>query len=211
MHPETARWIEFVDGSMSGALRADMERHLAECATCRATAHEIRIVMEALGAPPLPEPSATAQRAAMRAFSSSRLPLGLPEWAAKLPQRVVQLVFDTFAQPELAFAGARTGSAVRRVRFETEDLELDVLVESRGDQRRVLGQLLALGVDVSPIADAAYFVSVQGRLVNTGVTNDHGEFMSDIAAPGAVQILVRAHDALARFQLPEDAGGVSAP
>jgi anti-sigma factor RsiW len=210
MHPETASWIEFVDGALSAAAREEMQRHLDACEACRSTEREIRAVVDALGSPAPPEPSAAAVHAAVRAFHALRLPAGLPQWARDLPQRVVRLAFDTFAQPQLAFAGARAGSAARRVRFEAEDLELDVLVEARGERRRLLAQLLALGGEVSPISAANFFVSVGGRLVTAGVTNDHGEFLSDVGVPGAVQIFVRAHDALARFHLPEDPGGDSA-
>jgi hypothetical protein len=166
---------------------------------------DIRLVILALAESPLSEPSAEAVRAALRSFAPARLPLGLPEWAASLPQRVVRVVFDTLAQPDLAFAGARSASAARRVRFEAEDLELDVLVESRGDQRRVLAQLLSLGAGVGPISDADFFVSVGGHLIAAGVTNEHGEFRSEVRERGPVQILVRAQQALARFHLPEDA------
>lgn len=159
-HPAERTWLAFVEDSLASEERGALERHLASCRSCRDVVTAARRLVQAFGEGPLPEPSATLVESAFRAFAAARppLPTGLPEHATRLAQRFVEVVFDAFARPEAAFAGTRSAQVARRVRFEAADLELDVLIEARGDKRRLVAQVLALGKSVHPIADVYFFV-----------------------------------------------------
>lgn len=209
-HPDSSRWIEFVEGSLANDSREELESHLAACETCRTAEQFVRRVMNALASSDLPEPSGAALRTALRSFRSSHLPAGIPEHVRKLGQLVVDLVFDSFAHPERAFAGARTGSLARRLRFESESLELDVLVEAQGDRRRLTAQLLGLKAAAHPIADVDYWVSVNGQLTATGITDDQGGLTVEIGT-GEIEILLVAGGSLSCFRIPETAADPANP
>jgi hypothetical protein len=202
MHPDPPKWIKFVDGSLTGTKRQTMEDHLVTCEECRGTEERVRRVLSSLALGPPETPSNSALQAALGAIESP-LPTGLPTGVRELAQRFVRLVADSLAQPDLVFAGARSASLARRLRFEADDLELDVLVESRGDRRRVMAQLLSLGADLSPISDANIFVSTGGRLAATGVTDDCGQLFSEIDGAGPIEICVVARNSIARFRIPD--------
>ena len=210
-HPHSTRWIAFVEGSLANADRLELQSHLAACETCRADEQGIRRVMNALASSELPEPSDAALRKALRSFRASHLPAGIPEHVRKLAQRIVDVVFDSSAYPERAFAGARSGGLARRLRFEAEALELDVLVEAHGDRRRVIAQLLALQVDVHPIADIDFWVSVGTQLVATGITDDQGGLVVEVGSPGEIEILLVAGGSLASFRIPETSADSASP
>jgi anti-sigma factor RsiW len=62
MHPEEARINEYVDGTLGADERAELERHFAECASCRTLADDLReLTLAARNLAPT-EPPATAWR-----------------------------------------------------------------------------------------------------------------------------------------------------
>lgn len=204
MHPRIEIWLAFLDESAEGVNRDRLQAHLEGCPTCRAVVDDARRMTQALGTDRLLAPSAAARDAALRAFRPSPRAPALPEWAARLRERVARLVFDSFANPREAFAGARSAGIAHRVRFESAGLELDALVEPRGDRRRLTAQLLRLGREVSPVASAAWIVSVGERLEGEGRTDESGELSHDVPPAGEIQIRIAAGpDDLAVFRIPD--------
>jgi hypothetical protein len=204
MHPRAGDWFEFVDGSIATVDRAPMAEHLEHCRECRDATRDVRRLVAAFGLGRAEAPSDRAVRSALAAFRATVPPAGLPAWARELARRAVRLVSDTQARPELAFAGTRTASVGRRLRFESENMELDVMIESGGDGRRLVAQLLSLGADPEPIADAHVFVTVRGNLAASSKTDDHGQVFSEIAVSGRVDIWVVDRDRILRFSIPDD-------
>jgi hypothetical protein len=206
VHLSAADLIGFLEGSVDARAVERTERHLQECPRCREKERELGRLIRSMAADRLLEPSDAAMEAVIRRFGRSRRESPLPDWARGLRETVARLVFDTLRQPDLAFAGARTGAGARRLRFEAGDLELDVLIEPEGGRRRLTAQLLALGVGGSPISDANYLVSVAGHLETTGETDEHGELASDLRTAGEIEIHVAAHRTLALFRIPDRPG-----
>jgi hypothetical protein len=149
-------------------------------------------------------PSDRAVRSALAAFRATVPPAALPAWARELARSAARLVSDTQTRPELAFAGARTATLGRRLRFESDSMQLDVLVKSGGDGRRLIAQLLSLGTDPQPIADAHVFLTVRGNLAASSKTDVHGQVFSEIARSGRVDVWIVDRDRILRFAIPDD-------
>jgi hypothetical protein len=150
-------------------------------------------------------PSPSARDAALRAFRPVRTAPLLPDWARGLPERAAALVFDSFAGAGsgTAFAGARSAGLARRLRFESGGVELDALIEPRGDGRRLTAQVLRLSGTARPIASARWVVSVGDRVEGEGRTDASGELAREVAGAGEIQIRVAASAGrLTVFRIP---------
>ncbi|MEZ5064122.1 MAG: hypothetical protein R3B81_05270 [bacterium] len=195
-------WLRYVlkdtsDGE-NEAIRARLEAQDAEAVA------EIRRwerVLAGLGADRLLEPSQAVVEAVYRVFRTSGNIL--PDWVRGLRERAARLVFDSLAAPEAAFAGARSASIARRLRYETDGLELDLLVESEGDRRRLAAQLLLLGNPPRPLDDARWLLLSDGRLAATGSTDERGELVVETERGGEVELRVAHGGALVTFHVPE--------
>ena len=189
MHLTTESLIEFIDGSHSDATRGRLEAHLGVCGRCREREQEIRRMLEALAFDRLIEPSAASVAATFRALRPSVV-ADPPHWAKGLPQRLARMVFDSFASPRQAFAGARAVSVARRLRFEVDQLELDVLVETHGDRRHLTGQVLSLVETPQPVGGRPFYVLAAGAVVAEGETSDHGEIVLEADPAGELEIRI---------------------
>jgi putative zinc finger protein len=93
----TERLSEYLDGTLGGAERLDCERHLAECAECRATLDELqRVVARARALEP------RAPRADLWAGIASRIGVSRPGVASLAEQRARRHI--AFTLPQLAAA-----------------------------------------------------------------------------------------------------------
>jgi anti-sigma factor RsiW len=203
VHPEFESWVERIQGSLSASDRESLEAHLAACSECRELERDVRRVLEALASDRLLEPSPAALRAVLRAIRPARESAPGPAWARGLPERMARLLFDTLATPELAFAGARIAAAARRLRFEANGLELDVLVETDGDRHRLTAQLLSSGPEIAPVAGSRFLIVVGGRVEAEGETDADGELACSVAGAGELEIRLAACGTLAVFRVPE--------
>lgn len=204
MHPSFEQWVEYHEGQLPEPRRAELEAHLdSGCSACRAMETEVKRLVAALTGDRLLDPSAAAVCAAEAAFHPQQRVARLPDWARGLRETLAGLVFDSYARPEAAFAGARSASVARRLCYETQGLELDVLVESEGDQRRMTGQLLLLGTPARPLGGARFAVTCSGVLVGEGETDARGEFVLSMDLPGEVELRVVQAGRLVTFRIPE--------
>lgn len=203
MHPAVETWIALVDGTVDDAERSRLLTHLERCAPCREREREVQRVLEALARDRLLRPSESAVAAVLRAIRPARAAPSLPDWARGLVERAGRIVFDSFARPRETFAGARSAPAARRIRFEAADLELDVLIETRGDRRRLTAQVLDLGGEPTSLAGTGYLVSSGDRIEAEGEADAHGGFVREIATPGEIEIRVAAGRRMAVFRIVE--------
>jgi anti-sigma factor RsiW len=183
--------IELIEGAVSDTTRRHLEEHLAACGTCRERMQEIRRVLEALASDRLIEPSGASIDIALRALHPMAV-VEPPRWAKGLPERLARVVFDSFVNPQQAFAGARTVSIARRLRFEIDQIELDALVEVEGDSRRLTGQVLSLSETPEPVEGAPFSVLAAGAVVAEGETSSHGEIVMESAPAGEFEIRLGA-------------------
>jgi hypothetical protein len=201
VHPDVAAWIERIQGSASPSTAERLEAHLAACPTCREIERDLRRVMEAMAADRLLEPSPGAVRAVLNAFRPRR-DVPSPGWARGLPERIARVLFDTLAAPQQAFAGARAAAAARRLRFESDALELDALLESEGDRLRLTAQLLTTADPVAPVPGARFLVAVGGRVEAEGVTDADGELACLVPPGDDVELRLAAGGSLCVFRVP---------
>jgi anti-sigma factor RsiW len=205
MHPEHDRWIALASGELSGAEERELSAHLAGCPACRDTEHAVRRVVQAMMAGPPPLPSDAATRAAIDAFGARLLPRGLPDRVRELKQRWIDLVFDSLAPSDALFAGARGSVPARRVRFEADDLELDVLVETSPGGRRLVLQVSHLGHAQHPLPETSVFICAGGNVVTSGETDAYGQYRSALVeVSGDIEVDVAAATTLARFRIPDE-------
>jgi hypothetical protein len=148
-------------------------------------------------------PPAALVEAAVRSLRAGETAPALPAWAGRLASQAARLVFDSFAAPGTAFAGARSAGVARRLRFEEDGLELDLLVETAGDTRRLAGQLLELGEEPAPLASARWLALVAGAVETTGRTDERGELVAELFRPGPTELGVARGDRLVVFRVPE--------
>jgi hypothetical protein len=203
MHPRFEDWIELIEGSVAGAARHRLEEHLAECDECCKREREIRDMLETMVADRLLEPSPAALSSVFEALRPSGFKLTLPGWARGLRERLARPAFDTLENRQEAFAGARSSSVARRLRFNEGRLELDILVEAEGDRRRLTAQLLSLGEEPQPLVGARFLVSASGTIEADGETDAHGGFLREVAAPGDIEVRVATEDGLVVFTIPD--------
>jgi hypothetical protein len=203
MHPRFENWVELIDGSVAGEARRRLEEHRSACERCRRREMEIRQLLETMVSDRLLAPSPAALSPAFRALRPSGSKLTLPAWARGLHERLARVAFDTLANRQEAFAGARASSVARRLRFEEGRLELDILVEAEGDRRRLTAQVLSLGEEPRPLAGARFLVSAEGAIVADGETDAHGGFLREVAAPGDIEVRVATEGGLVVFRIPD--------
>jgi hypothetical protein len=201
MHPDVAAWIARIQESASLSEGERLDAHLASCAACRDVERDVRRMMEALAGDRLLQPSPGALRAVLHAFGPRR-EVAPPAWAHGLPERIARVLFDTLATPQLAFAGARATSAARRMRFESNGLELDVLLEAEGDRLRLHAQLLTTGAPIAPIPAARFLVAVGGRACAEGETDADGELSCVVPSGEEVEVRLAAAGSLSVFRVP---------
>lgn len=204
MHPSFERWVDYVEGILPTPDRENVDAHRAtDCESCREAEADVRAFLGALTGSRLLEPSRAAVLAAERAFHPTPPSVSLPAWARELREILGSLVFDSFARPEAAFAGARSASVARRLCYETDGVELDLLLESEGDVRRITGQLLVLGEDPRPLGKARFVVFCDALPDGEGHTDERGEFHLTLGSPGLVEIRVQRGRDLVTFRIPE--------
>ena len=196
-------WVGLAEGRVGAEERRRLEELLSHAPPEeRRIVEELREIFAAMAADTLLAPPRESVEAVVRARRPKAAFATLPDWARSLRNAVSRIVFDSFAHPEAAFAGARTAGVARRVLFEARDVELDVLVEVDGDRRRLTAQLLRLRGEPTPLSEARWIVTTNGRIEAVGETNEHGEFVQ-VVGPGATEIRVAVGADLITFSIPE--------
>jgi hypothetical protein len=197
------KWVALAEGRVDAAERRRLEALLAQASDAeRALVAELRELFAAISSDFLLDPSRESIEAVLRSFRQKASPAQLPPGAVTLRDAVSTLVFDSFAHPEAAFAGARSAGVARRVLFEAHGVELDVLVETDGDRRRLTAQLLRTGPEPTPLSEARWIVTTAGRIDAEGETDAYGEFVQTVG-PGETEIRVAVDRDLIVFSIPE--------
>ncbi len=177
-------------------------RHVADCPDCAARLREVERVLDAMAADRTLEPPVAWVERAIGAFTRRALAGRLRAWMRGLREETARLVQD----PGLgwAAAGVRSVGTPRRVRFEIEDLELDLQIEPEGRGATLLGQVLRLGGEAAPVAYARLLAtSGAGDFVET-TTDALGEFSVSIAAESPLEVRVADGGRVVRFAIGDD-------
>lgn len=199
-HPTFAELTDLVEGQIEAKIQARDEAHIAECETCTVRRQAIAEILGIMRSDRSPEPSAQLVARARNLFQPVPVTRRAREALAGLTEEIGRLVFDSLEQP--AFATARGVLSGRRLRFEAQGLELDVLADRREGKVHLIGQVMTTGGDARALAGARYQVSASGKLVAQGITDAIGEFMAMMEGTGEFQVAVIVDERQVTFPLP---------
>jgi hypothetical protein len=118
-----------------------------------------------------------------------------------LAEAVGRIVADT-AGPGLAL-GTRTAGMARRLRFESDDVELDLEVEPEAGGVRVTGQFAALHPEPRPLASGHFLLVTPSGVWQDGTTDALGEFDVRVQDARELQLRVIHGGKVVSFEVPE--------
>jgi hypothetical protein len=195
---------DLAEGRTEAQARTRLEAHLASCARCARELEAIEEVAGIMRADRSVEPPAPVVARAIDLFQSEPLHERVRAWLADRVEELAHVVFDSSSQ--LAFATARGPVATRRLRFESDDLELDVQVEGRTGGGRITGQLLKTTGEARPLDNARFLVVAGRRPAAEGITDTLGEFTADIDPLDSIRIVIIDGGRAVSFVLPPTLG-----
>ncbi len=184
-HFTTEEWIDFVNQVNSPTQREAMQKHLGSgCKRCMETVSLWQKIRETAAAEANYQPPATDVRIAKAAFSAAGRARQLKEKSG-----FVEVLFDSSLQPMVA--GARSsGLGTRQMLYRADPYQIDIQIEAKpeGNRLMVTGQLL----DVSSPGIVGRDVNItlsnhRGNVVHT-LTNQFGEFRSEIENTGDLEL-----------------------
>ncbi|HUK26489.1 MAG TPA: hypothetical protein VLV49_18065 [Terriglobales bacterium] len=181
-HYNEASWADFARNLLSADLRAAMQKHAGKCSTCRALLR----MSEQIIAFAREEPSLTPP--------DNLVHLVKTQFMASAPAKgKVRLMFDSLLQP--ALAGVRGPASDRQLLFETDELYIDLRLEShrRAAPARVVGQLLSRAAEPRAAGGKTIRLHRGQALLASTTTNEFGEFQFDLAGSG-LSLLIGSED-----------------
>ncbi len=180
-HFSNIEWIDFVNGATQSTKVAEMQKHLdSNCKSCLEVVSMWRKVHETGAAEQAYQPPATDVRIAKAIFTSRK------KARAKAG---ISLVFDSFFQP--ALAGTRSAeNHVRQLLYRIGAFQLDLCVEATSDGKRIVitGQLMNAKNPALAMRQFPILVSDCQGLTLGAETNEFGEFRTEIANTGAIEL-----------------------
>jgi hypothetical protein len=206
MHLTAKDIVDWLDETAAAPARARVEEHLAtSCATCTERLEALRRLIATMVSDRTPTPPADVVAAAVRLFQNepAAVPLAarIRAFLGTLSEEAGRLVFDSLSPASQAFAGARSVTSDRRLRFEGAGLELDISIEGHGISRRLIGQVLELEGTARPAADCRYLITAAGGPVAEGVADALGEFAAPIPDSSDLRVHLVSGNRAAVFEL----------
>ncbi len=203
MHPSDEKLIGFLTGPGDG----DTRRHLeAGCERCSPRIEQFRLLLASMRSDRDAEPPAAWTAAAVRLRAApragARLAEGLRRWSRGLAEELARVVSDSGLAGTPALAGIRSGAVARRLRFESDDVELDLQIETGGGDTTLTGQFLS-GDGPEPLAGLPLLIETAGDDLVEGATDAFGEFCIELPRR-ALRIHARRTGRILRFDLPLD-------
>lgn len=178
--------MDFVNQVTSANQRQAMEGHLAHCESCKENVGLWQRVRKQAAAEASYQPPANVVRQVKAAFAGSGLAA-----APKRSRGLVQLLFDSFAQP--ALAGVRSaGLGTRQMLYRADPYQVDIHVEAKPASNRlvVTGQLLDISQPGTIGRDVQ--VTLSNRRGNSvlAATNQFGEFSGELENSGDLELSI---------------------
>lgn len=186
-HFSTEEWIDFVNQVAPAAETRAMEKHLATgCKLCKGKVSSWQKVRRQASEEATYRPPADVVRLAKSAFAGSEFAI-----PSKPARGLIQLLFDSFAQP--ALAGARSAAmGTRQMLYRADPYQIDIQVEPKPSSNRIVvtGQLLDMTQPT--IAGRDIQVTLSNRRGNSilAATNEFGEFSGEIENSGDLELTI---------------------
>ena len=117
--------------------------------------------------------------------------------------RARRLVGDSAGGPELGWAGTRHVADARRVRFESDRIELDLQIEPIASGGALTGQLSRLDPEALPLARARILATGDDLAMVEAETDELGEFAVEIGNVKGIVLRVVDESRLTVFAIPD--------
>jgi hypothetical protein len=185
-HYTTEEWIDYVNQVSSARQQEIMNKHLGTgCKQCRDTVALWKKVHNTAAVEATYQPPAGDVRIAKAAFATAR-----QAGQRKEQSGFVEVLFDSLLQPMVAGARSSGGLGTRQMLYRADPYQIDIQIEAKpeGNRLMVTGQLLdvsapgVVGRDVKVILSNHH-----GNVIHT-VTNQFGEFRSEIENTGDLEL-----------------------
>jgi len=184
-HFTTENWIDFVNQAIGATEKLSMERHLKQgCKRCVKTVSFWQRVRQSAVAEEKYQAPEEIVRLAKAAFAGAGLTA-----PRKGKESRIKVLFDSFLQP--VFAGARSaGTGTRQMLYRADPFQVDVQIEAKpgGNRLVVTGQVMDLSNPTIVGRDVRVALSNMRGNVTHAVTNQFGEFSTEVENTGDLQI-----------------------
>lgn len=185
MHFSDEIWSDFVRGTATAEIRRQVERHLAEaCIECKQQQSTWTAVVQTAKVEKEYTPADAVVRRVEQEFTL-RKPRPEPILA--------RLIFDTFAQPQMAGVRSAGTLTARQVLYEAGGIAVDLRLESRpgSDQVSAVGQVQdrSARAFLRPHLPVA-LVGPQGDTLMQVTTNEFGEFQFEFGRQGVARVAI---------------------
>ncbi len=204
MHPTPEELIDYAEEKIGVEIQRRVEEHLRRgCPRCERRLLEYRIITASLEEGPLEDPSPQLVDAAIRLFHRTRTSRASVANAVQTGVRIARLVFDSSRPDLFAPLSVRGSQTERRLRFEDERFELDLLLAPIPEGIQITAQALAASPQAGTAAEIRFCIQSGETVVARGQCDRFGEFDAVISTPGALRILLEDSEGPVRFDIPE--------
>jgi hypothetical protein len=201
MHPSDRQLIEYLFG---GEGAATTEQHLLEpCTRCAARVRDYETLVQTMRSDRTPEPPVEWVERAIALRSAGSVQERIARWCEGLRERVARLVHDSAAEPGFAAAGTRLVAGDRRLRFESEEIELDIHLEPLGRGGVLTGQISKLDPTARPVPGARLLVTAGDLEIHEAGTDELGEFCVELSRLRSVRVRTEIGGMLVSFTIPD--------
>lgn len=187
-HFSSEEWVDFVNQTTTQERAEVMRGHLSTgCKSCRQLEALWRRVKTFASTEPAYQPTEATVRAA-----TVLLPTAGAVSDDQAHGGIIELLFDSFLQP--ALAGVRNAcTGVRQMLYRAETLQIDLQIDSRPSSGRIVVTGQVLDVTRPEMIRSGLQVTLSNRRGNVvhAVTNEFGEFHSEIQNSGDLELLLR--------------------
>jgi hypothetical protein len=205
-HFTKEKWIDFVNQVVTADENQLMKKHLKQgCKRCLEAVSLWQRIRQSAVAEEKYQPPEEIVRLAKAAFAGAGLTA-----PRKAKESRIKVLFDSFLQP--VFAGARSaGTGTRQMLYRADPFQIDVQIEAKSSSNRlvVTGQLMDLSNPAIVSRDVRVALSNMRGNVTHAVTNQFGEFSTEVEntgdlqitfdSPGDKPIVISLRDALGRL------------
>jgi hypothetical protein len=179
---------EFVRQSLPVAHSDSIRKHVAECRECSELAGLFRDIVRVGANEAAYEPPSGIVRAAKAYF-------GTQQHKMHESKSVVELLFDTLAQPLTAGARASVASA-RQLLYRVGTVYVDLRVDSElnSEQAALVGQMLDSAHPGHPVAGVPVILMDGRKNVASTISNNNGEFHLEFLIRSNLRLSVAVGD-----------------
>jgi hypothetical protein len=186
-HFTTEEWIDFVNQMTPHKKQEAMRKHLASgCEGCEEKFALWQKVRSAAASEAKYQPPADAVRMVKAEYAPARM--GSHEREAK---SLVEVLFDSFLQPEVAGARSRATGA-RQMLYRADSFQIDLQIEPKPGSNHVVVTGQMMDVSTPEIVSRGVQIKLSNfreNVIHT-VTNEFGEFRCEMDNSGDLELSV---------------------